>query len=251
MARDTMTYESYEPDSFDNPPKGPVGVHRGARSVMARLCPFIVVILVAALCGVGAWAWISGEYKNVIGGSSQTATTSKSDSSSKAETKNSTKDDSSSTSTDSSKDSTSDSAKSDTDSDTTSSNENQNSDQQSQQSEATATVNKATQVRVVNATGIQGYAGQQADVLQTAGYTSVEATNPSGTLPASSWCGIRMRPIRPPLRMWRPRLAFRLWSRCKDSPFPLRWCCSTSVVDAPLISARNTSKTVSVLTSME
>lgn len=190
MARDTMTYESYEPDSFDNPPKGPVGVHRGARSVMARLCPFIVVILVAALCGVGAWAWISGEYKNVIGGSSQTATTSgtasKSDSSSKAETKNSTKDDSSSTSTDSSKDSTSDSAKSDTDSDTTSSNENQNSDQQSQQSGATATVNKATQVRVVNATGIQGYAGQQADVLQTAGYTSVEATNPRGTLPASS-----------------------------------------------------------------
>ena len=177
MARDTMTYESYEPDSFDNPPKGPVGVHRGARSVMARLCPFIVVILVAALCG---------EYKNVVGGSSQTATTSKSDSSSKAETKNSTKDDSSSTSTDSSKDSTSDSAKSDTDSDTTSSNENQNSDQQSQQSEAIATVNKATQVRVVNATGIQGYAGQQADVLQTAGYTSVEATNPSGTLPASS-----------------------------------------------------------------
>lgn len=190
MARDTMTYESYEPDSFDNPPKGPVGVHRGARSVVARLCPFIVVILVAALCGVGAWAWISGEYKNVIGGSSQTATTSgtasKSDSSSKAETKNSTKDDSSSTSADSSKDSTSDSAKSDTDSDTTSSNENQNSNQQSQQSEATATVNKATRVRVVNATGIQGYAARQADVLQTAGYTSVEATNPSGTLPASS-----------------------------------------------------------------
>lgn len=190
MARDTMTYESYGPDSFDNPPKGPVGVHRGARSVVARLCPFIVVILVAALCGVGAWAWISGEYRNVIGGSSQTATTSgtasKSDSSSKAETKNSTKDDSSSTSTDPSKDSTSDSAKSDTDSDTTSSNENQNSDQQSQQSEATATVNKATQVRVVNATGIQGYAARQADVLQTAGYTSVEATNPSGTLPASS-----------------------------------------------------------------
>lgn len=251
MARDTMTYESYEPDSFDNPPKGPVGVHRGARSVMARLCPFIVVILVAALCGVGAWAWISGEYKNVVGGSSQTATTSKSDSSSKAETKNSTKDDSSSTSTDSSKDSTSDSAKSDTDSDTTSSNENQNSDQQSQQSEAIATVNKATQVRVVNATGIQGYAGQQADVLQTAGYTSVEATIRAAHCRLLPWCGIRMRPIRPPLRMWRPRLAFRLWSRCKDSPFPLRWCCSTSVVDAPLISARNTSKTVSVLTPME
>ena len=47
-------------------------------------------------------------------------------------------------------------------------------------------MNKATQVRVVNATGIQGHAARQADVLQTAGYTSVEATNPSGTLPASS-----------------------------------------------------------------
>ena len=47
-------------------------------------------------------------------------------------------------------------------------------------------MNKATQVRVVNATGIQGYAARKADVLQTAGYTSVEATNQSGTLPASS-----------------------------------------------------------------
>ena len=55
MARDMMTYESYEPDSFDNPPKGPVGVHRGARSAVARLCPFIVVILVphCAVSGSG------------------------------------------------------------------------------------------------------------------------------------------------------------------------------------------------------
>ena len=52
MARDTMTYESYEPDSFDNPPKGPVGVHRGARSVMARLCPFIVVMFWWPRCAV-------------------------------------------------------------------------------------------------------------------------------------------------------------------------------------------------------
>lgn len=30
MARDKVTYESYEQDVFDNPPKGPVGVHRGS-----------------------------------------------------------------------------------------------------------------------------------------------------------------------------------------------------------------------------
>ena len=51
--------------------------------------------------------------------------------------------------------------------------------------EAIATVNKATQVRVVNATGIQDMRVSR-PMLQTAGYTSVEATNPSGTLPASS-----------------------------------------------------------------
>ena len=57
MARDKVTYESYEQDVFDNPPKGPVGVHRGSRSVISRIAPFVIVILVAALCGFGAWAW--------------------------------------------------------------------------------------------------------------------------------------------------------------------------------------------------
>ena len=66
MARDKVTYESYEQDVFDNPPKGPVGVHRGSRSVISRIAPFVIVILVAALCGFGAWAWVTGEYKNIL-----------------------------------------------------------------------------------------------------------------------------------------------------------------------------------------
>ena len=78
MARDKVTYESYEQDVFDNPPKGPVGVHRGSRSVISRIAPFVIVILVAALCGFGAWAWVTGEYKNILNlnTSSQTAQTS-------------------------------------------------------------------------------------------------------------------------------------------------------------------------------
>ena len=77
MARDKVTYESYEQDVFDNPPKGPVGVHRGSRSVISRIAPFVIVILVAALCGFGAWAWVTGEYKNILNlnTSSQTAQT--------------------------------------------------------------------------------------------------------------------------------------------------------------------------------
>ena len=61
-----------------------------------------------------------------------------------------------------------------------------NADQSAQQDQAAATVNKATQVRVINATGISGYAGQKADVLQTAGYTNVEAANPTGSVPTST-----------------------------------------------------------------
>mgnify|MGYP000450015450 CR=1 FL=1 len=31
--QDKETYESYAKDMFDNPPAGPMGVHRGARSM--------------------------------------------------------------------------------------------------------------------------------------------------------------------------------------------------------------------------
>ena len=30
--QDKETYDSYEKDVYDNPPAGPMGVHRGARS---------------------------------------------------------------------------------------------------------------------------------------------------------------------------------------------------------------------------
>lgn len=167
MARDKVTYESYEQDVFDNPPKGPVGVHRGSRSVISRIAPFVIVILVAALCGFGAWAWVTGEYKNILNlnTSSQTAQTSGTEKKDSSDTK--------SENTDSSN-AQSDSAATD------------NADQSAQQDQAAATVNKATQVRVINATGISGYAGRKADVLQIAGYTSVEAANPTGAVPTST-----------------------------------------------------------------
>ena len=61
MARkDRNTDESYAEDVFDNPPQGPVGVHRGNRSVAARLVPFLIVIVVAAVAGLTVWALMSG-----------------------------------------------------------------------------------------------------------------------------------------------------------------------------------------------
>ena len=177
MARDKVTYEPYEQDVFDNPPKGPVGVHRGSRSVISRIAPFVIVILVAALCGFGAWAWVTGEYKNILNlnTSSQTAQTS--------DTEKKDSSDAKSDSTDSS-----DTKSENTDSSNAQSNSaaTDNAGQSAQQDQAAAIVNKATQVRVINATGISGYAGQKADVLQTAGYTSVEAANPTGSVPTST-----------------------------------------------------------------
>lgn len=179
MARDKVTYDSYQQDVFDNPPKGPVGVHRGSRSLWAKIAPFIIVLVVAALCGFGAWAGITGEYKNLLGLTSSQSTTAdtsatKADTAAKSDTKS---DSSDSASTDSSSSDSSSTDNANNDSANTSTQDEQ------QQPDPASTVNKDTQVRVVNATGIGGYAGQKADNLKTAGYTSVEATNPTGSVP--------------------------------------------------------------------
>lgn len=180
--RDKETYDSYDKDAFDTPPRGPVGVHRGARSVGARMMPAIVVLLVAALCGFGAWVAVSG---NGLWKSSQaTSSADTSDTASASDTAQSKaqkKSDSSAT----------DQAGQSDDTQQTGGDQSKSSDAataggQQAAAESASTVNKATQVTVVNATGVQGYAAQQSDVLQAAGYTSVTPANPSGTVPTAS-----------------------------------------------------------------
>ena len=62
MARkDTEQYQSYEKDAFDNPPEGPVGVHRGNRPMIVRVTPFIIVLVAAVAAGVLFWSIFSGE----------------------------------------------------------------------------------------------------------------------------------------------------------------------------------------------
>ncbi|MSS12854.1 LytR C-terminal domain-containing protein [Bifidobacterium tsurumiense] len=174
MARKKQgTYDSYEKDMFDNPPAGPVGVHRGNRSVAARLSPYVVVIVVAALAGLLAWSVFSGEAAKIRFPWSSSSSTSTSASSSESSLQSET----------ATKEATS------TPSETASQTETQESTESATPSEtATAeqTVNKATSVRVINGTGIQGYAAQQAAILQQAGYTSVTADNPSGSTPSAT-----------------------------------------------------------------
>ena len=160
--------ESYAADEFDNPPKGPAGVHRGRRSAVARYAPFVIVVVVAALCGFLVWGVLSGEFSKVqwpwSPATSQTSNkTSTTTAKKKAAEKNAVE----------------------KKPDEEKAAQEKQQEQQEQQEQA-AQVNRSLSVRVVNGTGISGYAATKQGVLNQAGYANVAAANPSGTLPAST-----------------------------------------------------------------
>lgn len=170
MARkDRNTDESYAQDVFDNPPQGPIGVHRGNRSIASRLVPFLIVIIVAAVGGVGTWAAMSGEGAKLFSSGSSASS-------------------SSSPSAKSTASASASASASDTASASASASESASaSPSESTSSPASSSsVNLSAQVRVVNGTRKTGYAAKQAAVLTGAGYTNVVAANPSGSLPSAS-----------------------------------------------------------------
>lgn len=174
------TYGSYPTDAFDNPPSGPVGVHRGRRSLAVRVAPFVVVIVVAALAGLLAWGIASGELNKVpwpwAQQSAQTAQDSKGGQDDAAA------DDGDDAQADAdAQDDAADQGEGDgQDTDGAAQPDDATADEQQPESQPEQTVNYNTSVRVINATGVNGYAAQQSGVLQSVGYTSVIAANPSG-----------------------------------------------------------------------
>lgn len=174
------TYGSYSTDAFDNPPSGPVGVHRGRRSLAVRVAPFVVVIVVAALAGLLAWGIASGELNKVpwpwAQQSAQTAQDSKGGRDDAAADDG---DDAQADADD--QDDVADQGEADgQDTDGAAQPDDATADEQQPESQPEQTVNYNTSVRVINATGVNGYAAQQSGVLQSVGYTSVIAANPSG-----------------------------------------------------------------------
>lgn len=166
--------ESYAADEFDNPPKGPAGVHRGRRSAVARYAPFVIVVVVAALCGFLAWGVLSGEFSKVQWPwSPATSQTSNKTSTTTAKKKAA------------EKKAAEKKAAEEKAAEEKAAQEKQQQEQQEQQEQA-AQVNRSLSVRVVNGTGISGYAATKQSVLNQAGYANVAAANPSGTLPAST-----------------------------------------------------------------
>ncbi len=167
--------ESYAMDEFDNPPKGPAGVHRGRRSAAARYTPFVVVVVVAALCGFLAWGVLSGEFNKVhwpwSPASSQTSskastTTAKKKAAEKKAAEKKQQEEAAK------KQQEEEAAK-----------KQQEEEAAKKQQEQAAQVDRSLSVRVINGTGISGYAATKQSVLSQAGYANVAAANPSGTLP--------------------------------------------------------------------
>ncbi|WEV46013.1 LytR C-terminal domain-containing protein [Bifidobacterium sp. ESL0690] len=164
MARDDRgNYESYQKDAFDNPPKGPIGVHRGNTSLLSRSIPYVIVIIVAIIAGLLVWGFYSGELQKTFTGHSQTqsqTTTAPKTLKKKKVVKQ--------------------------DTDTKSDTSNSTNQQQQAAPQPAQQVNKQTAVQVINATQTSGYAAQKKAVLDQAGYTQVTAGNASGTLPSST-----------------------------------------------------------------
>lgn len=194
MARKSQNYASYTPDAFDEPPEGPVGVHRGNRAWYAVLFPYFLVLIIAVVFGLGVWASVSGNLSHMMSSfdSSQTHTSASknpSDTSNKSNSDSASKDDSDDDfgAGNSSADKDSKNSKDSKDSKSSSdSKDSKNDSNSSNDSAPQASVNKNVAVKVVNATKINGYAASNASKLKQAGYANVTSSNPSGSVPSNS-----------------------------------------------------------------
>lgn len=178
--------ESYAMDEFDNPPKGPAGVHRGRRSVVARYAPFVIVVVVAALCGFMAWGLLSGEFSKVHWPWSPTSSQTSGKTSTKTTTtaKKKAAEKKAAAKKAAEKKQQEEAAKKQQEEEADK--KQQEDEAAKQQQEQAAQVDRSLSVRVINGTGISGYAATKQAVLNQAGYANVAAANPSGTLPAST-----------------------------------------------------------------
>lgn len=181
MARNNQNV-SYTPDAFDEPPEGPIGVHRGNPAWYAVILPYFAALIVAAVVGVLVWVIASGEIShlplpwNHQQQSSQSASSSKT-----SENKKSVKsDEDKSSEGEDDDDNKSEENKSDR-KDAGDSKDNSANDSKTQTS-----LDKSVAVKVLNATKISGHAAAGADKLKQAGYANVTAGNPTGKVPGES-----------------------------------------------------------------
>ena len=184
----TDNEHKYPADEFDNPPSGPIGMHRGNRSLAVRIVPYLVTIVIAVLLGALAWAFFSGAFNSrtdaSVAQSSSTAAESSS-SASATDTASSSSSDASSTNA-----SSADASSTESSTDATASSDSSSSAEESpsESSSSSAAANTAAQIVVYNGSGVTGAAASKAQTLENNGYTNVTATNPAdyNSLPSAT-----------------------------------------------------------------
>ncbi|MBT1176611.1 LytR C-terminal domain-containing protein [Bifidobacterium callimiconis] len=172
----------YPADEFDKPGQGPVGLHRGPRSFGARALPYLIVIIVAALCGLGVFMWLSGT--DLLSGTKSASSASTSVTKSADTSSSATESESASPS-----ETSGETAGEETPSESASPSESATaSESPSESASSAATVDHSSTVIVYNGTSTSGLASKRAATLTNAGYTSVSAKNPNNrsTLPSTS-----------------------------------------------------------------
>lgn len=174
-------HAAYPADEFDDPPQGPVGLHRGPRGFGARALPYIVVLLVAALIAGGVYLWASAG--SVSSPSASSSVPSASSPSSVATTTSP----SSSVPARSSA-AASSSAAPRTSAATPSETATQSSTPSETASETADAVNRSASITVYNGTRRNGLASTNANTLRNAGYSAVSARNAANraSLPSTS-----------------------------------------------------------------
>lgn len=184
----TDNEHKYPADEFDNPPSGPIGMHRGNRSLAVRIVPYLVTIVIAVLLGALAWAFFSGAFNSRTDVSmAQSSSTAAESSSSASATDTASSSSSDASSTDAS---SADASSTESSTDATASSDSSSSAEESpsESSSSSAAANTAAQIVVYNGSGVTGAAASNAQTLENNGYTNVTATNPAdyNSLPSAT-----------------------------------------------------------------
>ena len=188
-----MDSQSYTPDEFDNPPAGPVGVHRGPKSLWSRMVPYAVVVLVAAVCGLVVWTLTSGFLEDgrmpwQADSSAVASATSTSAGSPAAVASQSSSSTASAASSGVGAGATTGSASASPSASASSASVSSASASPSASASSSSVVNKSAKITVINGTSQNGYAAKKVTTLANAGYANASASNPQNrsTLPDAS-----------------------------------------------------------------
>ncbi|WP_418968820.1 LytR C-terminal domain-containing protein [Alloscardovia omnicolens] len=169
MAHTKMDYPRDEFDAFTD---SYGGAHRGKKTILARVMPFLIAVLIAALCALAFLTWTNGwlgkNGLNLI----PSATTSRQISSSKKSTAKDAK------KTEEKKSESTQDEKDAADKQNAQDSSRDQAQEQSQQP-AAPQADKSKAVYVYNGTGITGFAASKAAVLTNDGYANVTPSNPN------------------------------------------------------------------------